>query len=185
MKTTRLLLGVVLWAAINITPLLAQWVQTNGPFAGDVKCFAVSGTNLFAGTYSDGIFLSTNNGTSWTEVNSGLTNISVYALAVSGTNLFAGTDGDGVFLSTNNGSNWINSDLTSTYVRALAVSGTNLFAGSWGGVFLSTNNGTSWTEVNSGLTNKDVRALAVSGTNLFAGTWNSGVWRRLLAEMIR
>ena len=31
------------------------------------------GTNLFAGTYSSGVFLSTNNGTSWTAVNSGLT----------------------------------------------------------------------------------------------------------------
>jgi hypothetical protein len=44
-----------------------------------------------------GVFLSTNNGTSWTLVNSGLTNISVYALAVSGTNLFAGPDGGGVW----------------------------------------------------------------------------------------
>jgi len=41
-----------------------------------------------------------NNGTSWTEVNSGLTNQSVNALAVSETNLFAGTEGGGVFLST-------------------------------------------------------------------------------------
>jgi hypothetical protein len=33
------------------TPLgLAQWVQTNGPYGGFVYSFAVSGTNLFAGT---------------------------------------------------------------------------------------------------------------------------------------
>ena len=44
---------------------------------------AVSGTNLFAGTYGGGVFLSTNNGTSWTAVNTGLTNTDVYALAVS------------------------------------------------------------------------------------------------------
>ncbi|PJB02148.1 MAG: hypothetical protein CO127_00675, partial [Ignavibacteria bacterium CG_4_9_14_3_um_filter_36_18] len=35
--------------------------------------------------------LSTNNGTSWAVVNSGLTNTSLLALAVSGANLFAGT----------------------------------------------------------------------------------------------
>ena len=38
---------------------------------------AVSGTNLFAGTDGGGVFLSTNNGTSWTAVNTGLTNTDV------------------------------------------------------------------------------------------------------------
>lgn len=68
-------------------------MQTNGPYGGYVYSLAVSGTNLFAGTYGGGVFLSTNNGTSWTEVNSGLTNTYVWSLAVSGTNLFAGTLG--------------------------------------------------------------------------------------------
>jgi hypothetical protein len=42
----------------------SQWVQTNGPYGGTVRAFAVSGTNLFAGTDNGGV--STNNGTSWT-----------------------------------------------------------------------------------------------------------------------
>jgi len=53
----------------------AQWVQTNGPYGGMINSFAVTGANLFAGTYGGGVFLSTNNGTSWTEVNTGLTAI--------------------------------------------------------------------------------------------------------------
>ena len=76
----------------NTNPLHSQWIQTNGPYGGDVYCFAVSGTNLFAGT-GDGVFLSTDNGTSWTQASTGLTSTLVSALAVSGTNLFAGTDG--------------------------------------------------------------------------------------------
>jgi hypothetical protein len=100
------------------------------------------------------VFLSTNNGTSWTAVNTGLTSTNVHALAVSGTNLFAGTRGGGVFLSSNNGISWtaVNAGLTSTFVRALAESGTNLFA--------------------------------ASGSNIFAGTHDGGVWRRPLSEMI-
>jgi photosystem II stability/assembly factor-like uncharacterized protein len=141
-----------------------------------VRALAVSGTNLFAATDSSGVFLSTNNGASWTEVNTGLTNPYVYALAVSGTDLFAGTRGGGVFLSTNNGTSWteVNTGLTNPDVRALVpdLSG-NLFAGtSGGGVFISTNNGTNWTQ--TGLA-PYVYALAVSGTNLFAGT-PSGVF---------
>ncbi len=56
------------------TAIFAQWMQTNGPYGGSIVSFAVSGTNLFAATGSGG-FLSTNNGTSWTEVNTGLPNL--------------------------------------------------------------------------------------------------------------
>src|SRR5271157_4921638 len=83
----------------------AQWVQTNGPFSGDVNAFAVSGGNLFAGT-SVGVFLSTNNGTSWTAI---IVGPMVLSLAVSGSNIFAGTN-EGVFLSTNNGTSWTEVD---------------------------------------------------------------------------
>jgi len=161
-------------------PLHSQWI-TNGPSGGNVSCFAVSGTNLFAGIFpgSGGVFLSTDNGKSWTRVNTGLQRDSVLALAVSGMNLFA-ANGGGVSLSTNNGTSWnaVNTGMTSSIVYALAVSGTNLFAGTinGSGVFLSTNDGTSWTAKNTGLTDHNVSTLAISGTNLFAGTENGGVF---------
>jgi ligand-binding sensor domain-containing protein len=158
---------LVLLKAQTIYP---QWVQTNGPYGKQVYSLAVSGTNLFAGTFGDGVFLSTNNGTSWAAVNTGLTNSYVYVLAVSGTNLFAGAY-QRVFLSTNNGTSWTGNYLAATWFQRLAVLGTNLFAGTSGlGVYLSTNNGTSWTPINSGLTNKLIQSFVVSGTNLFAGT---------------
>jgi hypothetical protein len=102
-----------------------------------ISCFAVSDTLLFAG--SVGIFLSTNNGTSWTAaVDSGVPsppdNV-VSSLTVSGTNLFAGFYGGGVFLSTNYGTTWtaVDSGLTNDSVTALAVSSTYLYAGTYGG----------------------------------------------------
>jgi len=189
MRKVRSILVLFFLSLMHAGVAHAQWVQTNGPYGGMIISFAVSGTNLFAGTWGGGVFLSTNNGTNWTSVNDGLTNTNVSAIAVSGTNLFAGTGG-GVFLSTNNGTSWteVNNGLTSTSIQALAVSGTNLFAGIVGGVFRSANNGTSWTAVKNGLpdtsvphlsvngTNSWVFALAVSGTNLFAGTASSGVF---------
>jgi len=62
-----------------------------------VNDIVVSGTNLFAGTSYDGVFLSTDNGDNWIEVNSGLTTTDVNAMAVSGTNLIAGTWGSGAW----------------------------------------------------------------------------------------
>ena len=177
---------LILFLTPEISP---QWVQTNETNDLTFMSLAVSDMNLFAGTYG-GVYLSTNNGTSWTAVNSGLTTVSaVHALAVSGTNLFAGATYDGVFLSTNNGTNWtaVNNGLEDTGttptrtvgINALAVSGTNLYAaagnpiGGSGGVFLSTNNGTRWTAVDTRLSNTSFFSLAVSGTNLFAGAINT------------
>ncbi len=165
----------------------AQWVQTTGPY--HVYAFAVSpngsgGTNIFAGTNDNGVYLSTDNGTNWTQDTSGLTETFVNALTVSsngtgGTIIIAGTIG-GVFLSSNNGTSWTKdtSGLTNTEVNAFAVSGTNIFAGTQGkGVYISTDNGISWTEDSTGLpTNSDVYSLAVSGTNLIAGTFANGVF---------
>jgi hypothetical protein len=45
------------------------------------------------GSKNGGVFLSINNGTSWTAVNTSLTNMDVWSFAVSGTNFFAGTRG--------------------------------------------------------------------------------------------
>ena len=158
----------------------AQWQTSFGPVGLDfirVQCFNQIGTNLFAGTQGDGVWISTDNSMSeWTKVSSGITGKSVSALLVNGSNLFAGTD-SGVFLSTNNGTSWtpINFGLTNTRVSSLALIGENLFAGTnGGGVFLSTNNGTDWTAVNNDLTSNYISSLAVIGTNLFAGNGGFG-----------
>ena len=154
-----------------------------------ITCLAVSpasggasAANLFAGDGEggNGVFLSTDNGTSWTAVDSGMGYTWVNSLAVSaagngGANIFAGTQNGGVFLSTNNGKSWTlpSTRLSNEVVYALGVEGTNLFAGTGEGVFLSTDKGTSWTA--AGLSNAIVSALAffpngAGGTNIFAGT---------------
>jgi hypothetical protein len=158
-----------------------------------VSANGANGTNLFAVTLYGGVFLSTNNGESWTQASNGLTDLGITTLVVSpekngaGTaNLFAGT-GSGVFLSTNNGTNWtlVNAGLKIADVNALVISSdgngiTNLFAGTQKdpGVLLSTNHGSSWTPARIGLTASPVSALALipdgaGGTNLFAATFET------------
>jgi formylglycine-generating enzyme required for sulfatase activity len=166
---------ICLFAVLAVGVSYSQWIQSNtGLVYSHVYALAVSGQNLFAGTLvGNSVYLSTNNGTSWSAANVGLpTNSAVTALASSGVNLFAAT-GSGVFLSTNSGAIWnqANSGLTSTEFQTLGVSGMSIFAGTWrSGAFCSTDNGTSWSAV-SGLSSICVQAFAVSGTNLFAGTY--------------
>lgn len=152
-----------------------NWLQTTLS-TPDCFSFTTLGNNIFVGTdYNSGIFLSSNSGTSWAQVNNGLSSHQVLALKTLGVTLFAGTYGGGIFQSTNNGSNWtsLNNGLTNLYVRSIAVSEAFLLVGTYGGgIFQSTNNGTSWNAVNNGLTNLNVYSLAISGPNLFAGTAN-------------
>ena len=161
----------------------AQWVQTNGPYGRTVNCFAVQGSNIFAGTYEFGVYRSSDNGEHWLAVNNGLTDNTVISFLVTGNSIFAGTD-NGLFRSTDSGDNWIavNTGFPGppwpASIKALAVIGTKLFAADFffngGGVFISTDNGTSWTNTN--LTNPFTEALAVSGSNLFAGTNGYGIF---------
>jgi hypothetical protein len=187
MRTRFLCLAAAL--AVIAPSASTQWVQTAGIPGGIIQALAVvpHGTNgeyFFGGDLGGGVYLSADNGTSWTAANNGLTNPNIQSLAAAsevngGMNIFAGTWGSGVFRSTNYGASWFpaSAGLTDTTVFALAIAGTNVFAGTMArGVFRSTNYGTTWTAVDSGLTNMWVMSLAVDGTNLFAGTWGSGLF---------
>ena len=86
---------IVLLTVVSKSQYQGDWEQTNGPFGGTILFLAISGNNIFAGTYGGGVYLSTDNGSNWTQT--GLTNTWVYSLAISGNYIFAGTYGGGVF----------------------------------------------------------------------------------------
>ena len=47
----------ILLAFFGLSSLVnAQWQQTNGPYGGNINCIASDGTNIFAGTYGNGIW---------------------------------------------------------------------------------------------------------------------------------
>jgi hypothetical protein len=149
----------VTWTPIGLT-------NTNG-----VLSLTTLGSNLFAGTQSEGIFLSTDSGKTWNGTNGDLPSPTTGALCAKGSNLFSGT-GAGVFLSSDTGDTWNPAGMSNYYIWTLAMNDTNLFAGTedWG-AFLSTNNGISWTSVDSGLPSSfSVGAFATSGSTLYIGT---------------
>jgi photosystem II stability/assembly factor-like uncharacterized protein len=153
-------------------------------------------TNLFVGWSNNfrELIMSTDNGKTWIQPDSSLTNTHITSWAVTGTKIFLSTQG-GLFLSTNNGVTWIQLDsgLTNSNTGPLIIIGNNLFVGTADGLFLSTNDGTSWSEVDSGLTYKGIATLTISGPYLIAGlkTVNTqagiivyGDYERPLSEMI-
>jgi hypothetical protein len=180
MKQKHLLIASIVTISLFISSVAsAQWEDLGAAGDGGITdAIAVSGTNLFSGNASGGVFHSTDNGTSWIEwtgSNNGMPTTAVYALATMGTNLFAGIGdqadtGGGAFLSTDGGASWIPAGLANNYVYAIAAIGTNLFAAT-PVVYLSTDSGASWRMVLP----YGASSFAVSGTDIFVGT-SSGVF---------
>ncbi len=154
------------------------WTQVNSGLTSlQVECFAVSGTNIFAGT-GDGVFLSTNNGTNWTFANTGLPGTTILSLAVNGTNLYVGVRSHGIYYSPNNGQGWLQYGTSPTiYPYSIVFQGTDVYTtGGGGGIWRTTNNGTDWTRLNDGTNGMDAYAqvfdLNFIGENLVAAEWH-------------
>jgi photosystem II stability/assembly factor-like uncharacterized protein len=155
----------------------AQWMPMNAlPNAGngDIDVLGVAGTTLFASTYT-GFFRSTDSGSNWSAVNSGLPNpCFVEAFAVIGENIFIATVQGNIFRSTDNGTSWdtVNHGLPPSRGYPVA-SGPNLFVIYNDSIYLSKDSGHSWTPM--GLMPTTNHLVAVVGTTLFA--WYNSVFR--------
>jgi hypothetical protein len=73
----------------------ANWTQSAG--SNGFNALVGIGNNVFAGTSSGGVRLSTNNGTSWAAVNTGLTPYDIRSLVIVGSDIYCGTYGNGVW----------------------------------------------------------------------------------------
>ncbi len=178
-------LVITCFLLISAISARAQWVQTNSPqndiltFGGDITCLASIGNDLFAGTSSSGLILSTDNGTSWTLVSLSqfISNeLSVNALFVSGGNILT-IAGGALFFSTDTGESWKEFSLPHpnfSSISMIAMSGSNLIAGSINdSTYLSTDTGKTWASLD---TLFDVSCFAEMGGNLYAGTNDGGMF---------
>jgi photosystem II stability/assembly factor-like uncharacterized protein len=162
----------------------ASWNAVNSGMSSNsvVQNFAVSGMNIYAGTYKGGVYLSSNNNTIWKQINTGfkvLTDVTSFASL--GADLYAGADA-GIFISSDSGYNWqpvnwgLSDQGTQSFITALEFDDTTLFAGTaYNGILRSNNRGLKWTKVNNGLTAFQIKALLSNGENIFAGT-NNGIF---------
>lgn len=160
-----------------------RWTPINNetiPINTVIQGMSVLSGIVWAGA-SAGIFLSADNGATWSPRNSGLPALEVRAILLNDATLFVGTPGSGVFRSTDNGSTWTPSSVGITELRifAMAANGTTLFAGTYGeGIARSTTNGVRWETIRNGLGGGVyIFALLVSGNTIYAGTLKNGIYR--------
>jgi Sortilin, neurotensin receptor 3,/BNR/Asp-box repeat len=143
-------------------------------------------TNLYAGTYGNGLYRSTDGGLNWSPANGAMRTSYVAAIFIGqSSTLFAGTLGGGVYRSADNAGTWTpsNAGLDIALVASLladpATPGT-VYVAAFDGVYKSADGGGTWLGVNNGLPIAPVSALASRSGNprtLLASTLGSGVWK--------
>ncbi|HTY89202.1 MAG TPA: hypothetical protein VMB80_17275 [Candidatus Acidoferrum sp.] len=171
----------------------ATWAQVTGfgaQSAYDIE-FAADGTAWVAGY--NGVWVSTDDGLTFTMRDSGLGN--TYAVAIDPSNpqvLWAGLASGAVMKSVNGGTNWANvSPGTSMACDAIAINPTNslqvmaVFDGgfSGGAVYFTPDGGATWNNVSAGLPPYPDRAVRYDRGRWFVGAGQifaseySGLWR--------
>ncbi len=177
-KSTFLLVFYALFLTIA-TPmkLSAQWVATGTLSPAYANCIGAKGDIVYVGTLSNGVYLSSDKGATWTLANTGLTKLSVYSISIIGDSVYAGTTGGGLFKTNLGGSSWTasNSGIPTTpiintvyeYFSKLHTATSN------GGVYVSNDRGSSWTVNNSGLPSYIINGFLGLDTTLYIATGGS------------
>jgi photosystem II stability/assembly factor-like uncharacterized protein len=141
------------FSTITKEPIRALVVSPLDPVSRDHTLFL--GTRDADPQADSGVYKSTDDGVSWDQVVTGLTNLDIQTLSLSpayitDTTLFAGTYGGGLFVSTNGGSMWVATSLAIKEVLASVLSPhyttdhTIFVTTSKDGVYKSTDGGASW-----------------------------------------
>jgi hypothetical protein len=153
----------------------AQWVQMSNGIGTDkiVHALTSNGSYIFAGAEGSGVYVSSNNGTSWSQTS--LDSLNVSCFAVSGNKVFAGVNGspnasNGVYVTTNNGTSWTHIGLGTQDIYCLNVFGDVLLAGGYG-VYLTLVAGGNWTLTS--YNDQVISSIETIGSTIFAGTPNN------------
>jgi photosystem II stability/assembly factor-like uncharacterized protein len=145
-----------------------------------VSCVAGSGTDLYAGINTAGLFVSHDGGTNWTKATVPVQAVSFpMCLFINSSGIFAGTCCYGILCSSDNGQTWTtrNTGLPDyTDVMSIVQSGARLYLATGNGVYVSSNNGNTWAVSGSELAGINVFGIATHGNDLFAATAANGIF---------
>jgi hypothetical protein len=167
------------WRTTNSGTNWEPAITSNFPDVGIDALIVTRDGVLYAGLNGEGVFKSTDNGTTWTDLNT--TFAYVGAFAANSTTLIAGSVGfgQGMFRTTNAGTTWVpaNSGAPMSNISAMCTVGETIFAGLSGtGIYKTTDGGITWVLSNAGVTNIFINALLNAGSSIFAATYG-GLFR--------
>ena len=147
----------------------------------------VDSSRVYAGSFGGGVFVTTDDGTTWIPHNTGLVGSGIVQLVVDPLTsaLFAVTSSGGVFKTTDGASNWVQvgdgSVRDVVYLAIDPIDSSTLYAGTQcRGVFKSTDSGASWSLVNTGLGTPCGLSLLIDPdvpATIYAATRENGLFK--------
>jgi photosystem II stability/assembly factor-like uncharacterized protein len=170
----------------------ALWEKTAGPPGLQTTVIYKANSIVYAGTATQGVRKSTDDGISWVPANTGIELTEVHDLIASGGNLLAATSSrsficpgaNNVFKSTDNGATWTpTSGLSGFIVNSFAIKGSFVYASTFilgsSGIFRSSDNGDTWQMVPSPIEKGDKifvsdNAIIVAADNFIWRSINDG-----------
>ena len=163
-----------------------------------------AGTGNWSGSTTNGkIFKSTDNGSSWSAITSGLSDSRVRSISIDPTDpniVYAGQSSGNVYKSTDKGSSWTSksSGLGSSEVLTIAINPSSpdivYTALKYDGIYKSTNGGDSWSSSDSGIgtsqtydialdpNDPDIVYIAARNDGIYRSTDAGGSWTRVLSH---
>ncbi len=173
------------WVAINNGLPANQGATGALPLVIGFALDPAHSTTLYAGTFGNGLYRSTDGGSNWSSVGTGMRSASVTALAFEPSTLLAATLGAGVYQSADGGGTWTpsNANLDVGIVNSLLsdpASPATVYAALSDGVYRSADGGGTWQTLNNGLPIAPVSALASrpgSPPTLLAATLGGGIFQ--------
>jgi len=163
----------------------APWEKTAGPPGVTTNVIFKANNIVYAGTESQGVYRSTDNGLSWVAANAGIERTSISDIIVSGVNLLAAAKADcptsiDIFKSTDNGATWSGTaGLAGNIVNSFAIKGGVVWAffsalPNESGIGRSTDNGNTWQVVPSIITNA---GKSIVSDNAIIVAEDNFIWR--------
>ena len=143
---------------------MAPWEKTAGPPGIQINVIFKANNIVYAGTETQGVYKSIDNGLHWVPANTGIEQASISDSIASGPNLLAAAKSScttylNIFKSTDNGATWNGtSGLAGKVAHSFVIKDTSVWATfaalpNESGIARSTDNGNTWQVVPSIITN--------------------------------
>ena len=148
------------------------WTEKDGnadPNNSFYDLYSING-NLIGRFYDNTFYISSDEGTSWSEIQVDSTMNSFEDIEGNGSNVFIATYGNGIYRSTDGGFTWSlsNKGIIGSRINAIVTKNNDVLTATEGGVFKSTDNGDSWYRYNDGIDLSEIINIQIINGSYYA-----------------
>lgn len=158
----------------------ANWISVNNGLPGfSMDNLEKCGNNVYASSWGDGLFVTTNEGDNWTQLTGG--NGGIKTMESKGDTLVACYyfPNKTFYVTTNGGTTWQTklSDLPESCLDYLLWTPSGFIGTSYLGIYRSTNLGSNWINISNGYTDVEINYITARNNIVIATSMSQGTYR--------